>query len=64
MNNGGPAFPVPNDANRNGEPGMSLRDFFAGMAIMGKVGSLENDDRLAKWAYILADAMLAERHKP
>jgi hypothetical protein len=29
---GGPAFPVPNDANVNGQEGMTLRDYFAAKA--------------------------------
>lgn len=28
-NNGGPAFPVPNDANVNGQEGMTLREYAA-----------------------------------
>ena len=40
--------------------GMSLRDWFAGQAIMG----LATDARvicIAEWAYTLADAMMEER---
>ena len=47
--------------------GMALRDWFAGMALQGMKAnpSLDwEDDRLAKWAYQQADAMLAARDKP
>lgn len=32
QNDGGPAFPVPNDANVNCQEGMTLRDYFAAHA--------------------------------
>ena len=79
-NDGGPAFPSSWDGrvlsdeacNQIGgwEQGMSLRDWFAGQALIGimrgKTGMYENrfnpnDD--AKWCYELADAMLAARAK-
>jgi hypothetical protein len=41
---GGPAYPVPNDANVNGQEGMTLRDHFAGLAMQG---TLANEARLA-----------------
>ena len=65
---GGPAFPgemaqrfgQPNDCNE----GMTLRDYFAAAALTGLVAG---DDRTfresARAAYIVADAMLAERAK-
>lgn len=69
---GGPAFPVPNSVMS--VPGMSLRDWFAGMALQGVVSGVES--RTTEWkgkqlepkdvafyAYTLADAMLAEREK-
>jgi len=50
--------------------GMSLRDYFAGQALAGITsadqkpsGCLPADEVIAKAAYILADAMLAEREK-
>ena len=50
------------------EPGMSLRDWFAGQAMSGLLaanatyaGSTGNHPALAKDAYTTADAMLAER---
>lgn len=70
LNDGGAAFPVPND-DRPGaypaEPGMSLRDWFAGMALANYVGAdrepaLTFDD-VAADCYAMADHMLAERAK-
>jgi hypothetical protein len=47
--------------------GMTLRDWFAGQAIMGMVQDYNDTAREAKWyaadAYDIADAMLAERAK-
>ena len=47
------------------EPGMTLRDYFAGIA-MGTYLNSDDDtpeDITARWAYAMADAMLAERIK-
>jgi hypothetical protein len=70
--NGGPAFPrvpgpfVPGEGVAwDGFDGMSLRDYFAGMALSGMI----NDEIIggygdfAKSAYALADAMILERSK-
>ncbi len=53
-----PAFPV-------GYDGMSLRDWFAGRALIGLASSREWEryTDVAAHAYGLADAMLAERAK-
>ena len=61
---GGPAFPV---KWQNGEQqsGMTLRDWFAGQALVGYV-AYNPDSRdvdLACVSYATADAMLAEREK-
>lgn len=84
--NGGPAFPRPfghnglssheeHDSNE-GQPGMTLRDWFAGKAMQAlvetdswEVESSANAKRveqkhIAQEAYLIADAMLAERCKP
>lgn len=51
-------------------PGMSLRDWFAGQALAGLLaqsnGSATGSHKEAgaRWAYEMADAMLAERSKP
>lgn len=69
-NNGGPAFPVPEvrDAEGNGitegHPGMSLRDWFAGQALAGylvdpNVGG--DTVTTANRCYVFADAMLKAR---
>lgn len=81
-NDGGPAFPrqsVVADANDNsfklGHPGMSLRDWFAGQALAGSMGtahglghltSLERRELFAKMAsiiYEIADSMIKERER-
>lgn len=60
-----PAFPfvLPDESGsyQMVEPGMSLRDWFAGQAL-----AMSNPDRpsyLAEWAFSVADAMLAESQK-
>ena len=68
-----PAFPIiwPNGDKREDCPGMTIRDWFAGMALIGKE-ILRNDSEafpsaqnnyLAANYYKMADAMLAERDK-
>lgn len=75
--NGGHAFPLtgmpdPNDRQHYyPEPGMTLRDYFAGQALAGLTTSNVNDcltgnqhpDRYAEDAYSIADSMIAERSK-
>ena len=78
---GGPAFPVrliPKTGEIHiGNPrstGMSLRDYFAGQALVGMLanewwqnearGLGATEDVMAKWAYDQADAMLAARSAP
>jgi len=63
---GGPGFPTTMDNWADGFGGMSLRDWFAGMAAVGFINS-DIDlgaEKAACWAYELADAMLAERERP
>lgn len=62
INDGGPAFPAPYN---NDGVGMSLRDWFAGQALValphtGCGGDLHIEDA-AKAAYQMADAMLKAR---
>lgn len=67
QNDGGPAFPL----TRADFKDMSLRDWFAGMALQGMLAStfMKGDideykpDSRANHAYQLADAMIAERNK-
>jgi hypothetical protein len=55
---GGPAFPVGSYA------GMTLRDYFAAMAMQALLTRIEMYGSVrARDAYIIADAMLAERNK-
>ena len=70
---GGPAFPQRSDnMTEDGPafPGMSLRDWFAGMALSGisdsdYIGKKDQEiaERFAFLAYLEADAMLNEREK-
>ncbi len=75
---GGPAFPsspqkmfmkeTGSKPELIGYEGMSLRDWFAGMALSAylsdSVLSLSPDEALASWCYAKADAMLKKREKP
>jgi len=58
---GGCAFPAP----EYGEIGMSLRDWFAGLAMQGECAASTHSrpdvKEMAKFAYRVADAMLAAR---
>lgn len=65
-NNGGPAFPRQHDWGY----GMTLRDYFAAMAIQGIVagkvsyeGMAGFSDSDAEQCYIIADAMLKAREQ-
>lgn len=69
-NDGGPAFPHDNqemgDRHRIAQPGMSLRDWFAGQALAGMLADSNvtgTYDKLASAAYDMADAMLAARRE-
>jgi len=63
---GGPAFPFPSgpeprvDSFHDRCEGMTLRDWFAGMAITG-LSRTDSPSKETQWAYELADAMIAER---
>ena len=63
---GGYAFATASDEGY--QSGMTLRDYFAGQAIINVMLCDEDMERtsvedIAKWAYKIADAMLAEREK-
>ncbi len=68
INDGGPAFPSPDTRGYNGVPGMTLRDWFAGMAANGSVEyanfhKTDNVKTAADYAYKIADAMLVKRER-
>ena len=63
---GGPAFPnITPDMPVDGYPGMSLRDWFAGQALVvaSRSSGFCSMPPLAAYCYEIADAMLAERDK-
>ena len=73
-NTGGPAFPAlkttvnksPGVYTSEVEPGMTLRDYFAGLAMQAMVangGSLGSSEGLARGAYGYADAMIKAREQ-
>ena len=72
--NNPPAFPFPteatqrgHDGTREGEPGMSLRDYFAAKALQGQLADSlirpHGFDELCENCYKWADAMLKAREK-
>ena len=69
---GGRAFPSEQTTSPSGHwnntyrPGMTLRDYFAGQALVGMADyyiAEAEAEMYARRAYLLADAMLAEREK-
>jgi hypothetical protein len=72
MKDGGPAFPVPaelcQDLTVQEQRGMTLRDYFAAKAMQGMLANdiecgPEQVPIIVASAYVMADAMLAERSK-
>ena len=70
MDDGGRAFPCPTGSDGGAlHSGVSLRDYFAGQALIGvlldprNIGQTENLGIYAEYCYTAADAMLAERDK-
>ena len=65
MIDGGPAFPI--NANESADrciyTGMTLRDWFAGMALQGMAPHIDDEVKAARWCYEMADSMLKERLK-
>jgi hypothetical protein len=61
------AFPIAIPANCDGfEDGMSLRDYFAGQALVGLLagrqpGTAYPPEHLGETSYTISDAMMAER---
>jgi len=60
---GGAAFPLGGSAVRGRNEGMSLRDWFAGMAMQALIQREGDYARTASRAYEIADDMLNEREK-
>ena len=64
INDGGPAFPLAITPDTVDYHGMSLRDWFAGQALVGFIATNPDSDTYehdAKAAYSWADAMLKAR---
>jgi hypothetical protein len=66
IKDGGPAFPnVPDGAGDKWQlwgTGMSMRDYFAAKAMQALIGRIsDTPENVARGAYMMADAMLAER---
>lgn len=63
VKDGGPAFPVSEEALMRNLPGMTLRDYFAAKAMQGMLAAAENyrTHELTGFAYQVADAMLKAR---
>lgn len=64
INDGGPAFPAKHFDLAPNEQGMSLRDWFAGQAMMGMIAAGLSEKVDVNIAYKVADAMLAARSRP
>jgi hypothetical protein len=61
IDNSIPAFPLSRENEGWHQPGMSLRDWFAGMTLAGAPNRPGNPKEIAEFAYRCADAMLTER---
>ncbi|WP_241065250.1 MULTISPECIES: hypothetical protein [Achromobacter] len=66
INDGGPAFPALYEGStRPDAMGMTLRDYFAAKAMQGEVAACHEKravpEEVARYAYAVADAMLAAR---
>ena len=64
-NTGGPAFPdgSTNEWGNATKGGMTLRDYFAAKAMQAIGIQVEDENRAARWAYAMADAMLRAREE-
>lgn len=71
-NDGGSAFPSPavttlhagGGYSTAAHPGLTIRDYFAGQALIGLIARGYPPIDLATTSYTYADLMLAERNKP
>lgn len=71
IEDGGPAYPThPNPHTRDGEypprysAGMTLRDWFAGQALIALIQNGHGKDDAVSFAYSFADGMLIQREMP
>lgn len=73
IDTGGPAFPHP-DYLAQGWEGMTLRDYFAAKAMASFISKGDgfseqftsdddHDDKISRWSYEMADAMMKARTK-
>lgn len=60
---GGPAFPFEAGYAGLSPSGMTLRDWFAGQALVGISREIDGRVDRAEYYYQMADAMIAERNK-
>lgn len=65
INDGGAAFPLSRNSIQADTEGMSLRDYFAGQALVGMLARIDLHDYrdTVQHAYNYADIMLIERTK-
>ena len=67
QDDGGPAFPMPPSSEyvHPGEDGMSLRDYYAGQALIGMMNKWDTspNKNIARACYQVADALVAERRR-
>lgn len=65
IDDGGPAFAAGYHPNGNSadQSGMTLRDWFAGQAMIGMLASPNARNWCAEDSYVYADAMIAARNK-
>ena len=72
INDGGSAFPIPDQRHAgglDGSYGMSLRDYFAALAMQAEIslwsegGWTQSSAHIANKAYIMADAMIERRQR-
>ena len=65
IKDGGAAFPRSGNDDCTSEFGMTLRDYFAGQALVGMLSEGRSNSNAKNWmpeeAYEIADAMLAAR---
>ncbi len=68
IDDGGPAFPTATKISSSTTTiekveGMKLRDYFAAEALLCMQGNGGDRHDIAKWCYLQADALIAEKRK-